>query len=547
MTFGGMNRDAQKSRVHQRTGPWDIVVIGGGATGAAIALDAATRNLDVLLLERSDFGKGTSSRSTKLVHGGVRYLRQGNLTLVRDALRERAILRDNAPHLVHDLPFVIPCQNLWQRIFYGLGLKLYDALAVGKSFGSSRPLSAAKTIECIPSLRVERVSGGVVYHDGQFDDARLLISMLQTAAEHAAAIMNYVSVEGFLRDDQSRICGVVAIDQESLETWHIEAKCVINAAGPFCDEVRRMDDAKCHPMIAASQGIHLVLPRRFLPGDTAMIIPKTADGRVVFLIPWHDRAIVGTTDTPIAHVALEPDPTSDEIDFLLETIAHYVSPAPAMDDVLSIFTGIRPLVKGNPSSKTASLSRDHVIRSSDSGLITITGGKWTTVRKMAEDCVDFAIRGGRLSHASPCRTQSLSLHGAPIASPIDESMTRDAPTDERSYYGSDLALIQELEKSHPQLAEPLAASLTIRKSDIIWAVRHEMARTVDDVLSRRTRSLLLDARAAVAIAPMVAEILAAELDRDVAWKQDQIDQFHAIAQHYLPPSSISLTRQPETD
>ncbi|MDG2221039.1 MAG: glycerol-3-phosphate dehydrogenase/oxidase [Rubripirellula sp.] len=523
-----MNRAAHEARIGDRSKPWDIVVIGGGATGAAIALDAATRNLDVLLLERADFGNGTSSRSTKLVHGGVRYLRQGNLTLVRDALRERTTLRKNAPHLVHDVPFLIPCQNLWQRIFYGLGLKLYDFLAVRDRFGKSRGVTSAKAFELVPPLRPDRVAGGVVYHDGQFDDARLLINMLQTAAEHNAGLMNYMSVEGLLYDDQSQVSGVIAVDQESHETLHIEASCVINAAGPFCDQVRQLDQPECQPMIAPSQGVHLVLPRTFLPGQTAMIVPKTSDGRVVFIIPWHDRAIVGTTDTPISTTALEPTPTAGEISFLLETAAEYLSPAAKLEDVLSVFTGIRPLVKGDKSSKTASLSRDHVIRDSETGLITIAGGKWTTVRKMAEDCVDHAIQTSNLNTAEPCRTQSLPLHGA---SEPETSQTRD-------YYGTDLALIRHLEASDPAMAQPLTPSLSIRESDIIWAIRHEMARTLDDVLSRRTRSLLLDSRAAVAIAPQVSAIMAAELNRDSVWQRKQLEQFNAIAQHYLPPTQL---------
>ncbi|MCP4886258.1 MAG: FAD-dependent oxidoreductase [Planctomycetaceae bacterium] len=523
-----MNRAAHEARIRERTKPWDIVVIGGGATGAAIAMDAATRNLDILLLEQADFGNGTSSRSTKLVHGGVRYLRQGNLTLVRDALRERTILRKNAPHLVHDIPFLIPCENLWQRIFYGLGLKLYDFLAVRDCFGKSKGVNSEKALELVSSLRPDRTASGVVYHDGQFDDARLLINMLQTAAEHHASLMNYISVEGFLYDNQSKVSGVIAVDQESLETLHIEASCVINAAGPFCDQVRQLDQPQCQPMIAPSQGIHLVLPRTFLPGRTAMIVPKTSDGRVVFIIPWHDRAIVGTTDTPISTTTLEPTPTASEISFLLDTTTDYLSPAARLDDVLSIFTGIRPLVKGDKSSKTASLSRDHVIRDSATGLITIAGGKWTTVRKMAEDCVDHAIRTSNLRTTELCQTQSLPLHGA--SEPIKQ--------DERNYYGSDLASIRQLEASHPDMAQRLTPSLSIRESDIIWAIRHEMARTVDDVLSRRTRSLLLDSRAAVAIAPRVATIMAAELNRDTAWQEKQIEHFNAIAQNHLPPTQL---------
>lgn len=524
-----LNRDVQLARIRDRTQPWDLVVIGGGATGAAIALDASTRGMDVVLLDKSDFGKGTSSRSTKLVHGGVRYLRQGNITLVRDALKERTILRTVAPHLVHDMPFLIPCRNLWQRFFYGSGLKLYDALAPKNPFGRSRQVSATEAKQIIPTLSDKRNSGGVLYHDGQFDDSRLLINMVQTAAHHGACVVNYCSTEGFLRNNQSQLRGVIAVDQETLETHHVEAKCVINAAGPFGDEVRRMDDPECEQILMPSQGVHLVLPNEFLPGETALIVPKTSDGRVIFIIPWHGRAIVGTTDTPIPKSTLEPEPTTAEIAFLLETLTGYLSRSVTLDDVLSVFTGIRPLVKGDKSARTASLSRDHVIRESDSGLVTITGGKWTTVRKMAEDCVDHVISSHGLAETQPCRTETLPIHGA-VDQPLD---------DERNYYGSDLSRILEMEQSDPGSAARLSPSLPIRKSDIIWAVREEMARSLDDVLSRRSRCLLLNANATVGAATRVAEIMAIELNRDEAWQREQLMKFQSIAQHYLPPSSLS--------
>ena len=431
MTAGGMSRDDSIRRLRQRTTPWDIVVIGGGATGVGVALDAASRGLDVLLLEQSDFGKGTSSRSTKLVHGGVRYLRQGNITLVRDALRERTLLRNNAPHLVHDMPFLIPCRNLWQRFFYGVGLKVYDFLAVRNSFGRSHGVSSDAATKIVPGLRRERLSGGVVYHDGQFDDARLLLNMARTAHDHGACLLNYAAVTELIKSDVGKITAVTAVDQETAETFEISARCVINAAGPFCDSVRQLDDANCEKMIATSQGVHLVLPRSFLPGQTAMIVPKTSDGRVIFIIPWHDHAIVGTTDTPIPEATLEPSPKQDEIQFLLQTTAEYLATPPRIEDVLSVFTGIRPLVKGDKSARTASLSRDHVIRVSPAGLITITGGKWTTVRKMAEDCVDRAVKETGLA-ARECNTQSLKLHGY-MQAPLDN--------DPRGFYGADLDAI----------------------------------------------------------------------------------------------------------
>lgn len=525
MTQRGLDRDISLHQIRHRTEAWDLVVIGGGATGIGIALDAASRGLATVLVEQSDFGKGTSSRSTKLVHGGVRYLQQGNITLVRDALRERTRLRNNAPHLVHDLPFLIPCRSWWQRFYYGVGLKLYDLLAVRNSFGRSHGVSSAEAVQRIATLGRAGLRGGVIYHDGQFDDARLLIEMARTATAQGACLVNYMSAASLTKDRAGRITGVVAKDHEWGEVFNLPGRCVVNAAGPFCDEVRRLDDPAAPPLVAPSQGVHVVLPRRFFPGDTAMIVPKTADGRVIFLIPWHGHVVVGTTDTPIAAAVLEPSAQADEIDFLLRTAAEYLDLQPTTADVLSVFTGIRPLVKGDPSARTASLSRDHTIRIAASGLITITGGKWTTVRKMAEDCVDRACAAAGLQ-CGPCRTQSLQLHG----------YTTTATDDARGYYGNDLAQIAELENEFPSLAEPLHGELPVRGSDVVWAARLEMARTVEDVLARRTRALFLNARAALAIAPRVAELLAVELEQDAAWQSEQVKKFSAVVQHYLPPS-----------
>ena len=528
-----MKRDTCVDRLRERTAPWDVVVIGGGATGVAVALDAGSRGIDVLLLEQSDFGKGTSSRSTKLVHGGVRYLQQGNITLVRDALRERTLLRNNAPHLVHDIPFLIPCRNLWQRLFYGIGLKVYDLLATRNSFGPSHGVSTDEACRRVPTIRRDILRGGVIYHDGQFDDARLLINMARTASDHGATLINYMAVTGLSKNDQGKITGVAAVDKETSESFEIAARCVVNAAGPFCDAVRKLDDVNSETMLAASQGVHLVLPRAFFPGDTAMIVPKTSDGRVLFIIPWRDHAIVGTTDTPIAEVSLEPTAQDDAIQFLLGATARYLSKSPTRDDVLSVFTGIRPLVKGDKSARTASLSRDHVIRVSTSGLITIAGGKWTTVRKMAEDCVDRVVEETGLQ-AQSCKTKNLRLHG----------YVREASDSPRAYYGSDLVEIQRLETESPELAQPLHDSLVLHGSDVVWAVRHEMARTVEDVLARRSRCLILNAEAALAIAPKVAPLMASELGKDETWCKEQLARFAAVARHYVINRGLDFSPTP---
>lgn len=518
-------RDAAMRMLTERRARWDLIVIGGGATGVGVAMDAASRGLSVLLVERFDFGKGTSSRSTKLVHGGVRYLRQGNLTLVRDALAERSMLRVNAPHVVDEQRFMIPCYSWWQRFLYGVGLKLYDLLAVRGNFAGSRNVGFDRAIELIPNVQKTRLKGGVLYSDGQFDDARLLINMARTAADHGACLLNYATVTGLLKDDHGRVSGVNIVDGETGNSHQATARCVINAAGPFCDAVRRLDDAECEPMLAASQGVHLVLPRHVFPGDVALIVPKTSDGRVVFIIPWSDRVLIGTTDTPIAEATPEPIATKDEIEFLLETAARYLTVPVQRADVLSVFTGIRPLVRGDASAKTASLSRDHVIRYSESGLLTITGGKWTTVRKMSEDCVDSAVEFAGLK-ANVCVTGALRIHGA-----VDVS----SGLHHTSSFGADLASIRRIEDESPSLAEPLHPSLPVRGSEVVWVVRAEMARTIDDVLARRTRCLILDARAAVEIAPQVAQLMAAELGRDTAWQEREVAAFGKIAERYMPP------------
>jgi glycerol-3-phosphate dehydrogenase len=527
----GLRRGASLERVTSRSKPWDITVIGGGATGIGVAMDAAVRGLSVLLVERSDFGIGTSSRSTKLVHGGVRYLQQGNLTLVRDALRERARLRENAPHLVHDLPFLIPCRNLGQRMYYTAGLKLYDLLAKSGTFGRSRGVSGSETRRLVPNLQPKLARSGVVYHDGQFDDTRLLIAMARTAADHGACLINYMAAQGMTKDRQGRVTGVELVDTLSGQAMEVRSRCVINAAGPFCDEVRRLDDPQAEPLVAASQGVHLVLPRRFFPGNVALIIPKTSDGRVLFLIPWHDHVLVGTTDTSIPQPVVEPTAQPQEIRFLLDTAAIHLAEAPGIEDVLSIFTGVRPLVRDDRSRRTSLLSRDHRIEVSGAGLITITGGKWTTVRKMSEDCVDRAIGFIGLD-AGRCQTEQLRLHGFQSEpAPGTDAMAW------RNVYGSDVHWIEAIESESPDLAQALDPDLPYRGSEVVWSTRYEMAQTVEDVLSRRTRALLLNARAAIRMAPRVAQLMAAELGHDQDWCDHQFASFRQLAHQYLPSAS----------
>ncbi|MCB0731835.1 MAG: glycerol-3-phosphate dehydrogenase/oxidase, partial [Ignavibacteriae bacterium] len=384
-----MNRNSMISNIESNKS-WDFIIIGGGATGLGCAIEASSRGYKTLLLEQSDFSKGTSSRSTKLVHGGVRYLKQGNLSLVLEALKERGILRRNAPHLVHDLPFIVPNYDWWEGPFYGIGLKLYDALAGKEGFGPSELLSKEETLKHIPTIEQEGLRGGVIYYDGQFDDARLAINMAETAYEQGATLLNYVKVTS-LNKNEDMICGVDAIDLETNKKYSISAKVVINATGVFTDSIRKMDEPECKNIIVSGQGVHIVLDNSFLPGDSAIMVPETDDGRVLFAIPWHKNILVGTTDTPVNKFLLEPTPYEEEIEFLLSHTARYLTKDPTRKDIKSIFAGLRPLVKSGEEENTAAISRDHTLNISRSGLITITGGKWTTYRKMAEDTIDQAI------------------------------------------------------------------------------------------------------------------------------------------------------------
>jgi glycerol-3-phosphate dehydrogenase len=525
-----MQREAMVRRLREQFEaqiPWDIVVVGGGATGAGVAVDAASRGLSVALVEAHDFGKGTSSRSTKLVHGGVRYLEQGNIPLVMSALKERGLLRQNAPHLVHDLAFVVPNYSWWEAPFYGIGLKLYDLLAGKYGFGASKLLSKEETLARLPALEPEGLMGGVVYYDGQFDDSRLLIHLAMTAADHGAAVVNYCPATGMMKDAEGYVNGVTARDQLTGEEFTIPARVVVNATGVFTDSVRRMADANVEPMMVTSQGIHLVFDRSFLKGDTALMVPRTSDGRVLFVIPWHGHAVAGTTDTPVDAPSLEPRPLDEEIEFVLETAGRYFTRPPSRKDVLAVYTGLRPLVKSDSKGdgKTAALSRDHVIHVDASGLLTITGGKWTTYRHMAEDCVDHAVTLGRLPDVD-CATRHLKIHGY-----AKEPVGLGSADEHFAVYGADAVEIEELARE-PRLAERLHPDLPYIAAEVVWAARKEMAQAVEDVLARRTRALFLNANAARAMAEPVARLLAQELGRDQAWVRAQVSEFLALSEKY---------------
>lgn len=503
-----MNRDDMiRALAAKGAEPWDFCIIGGGATGLGVAVDAASRGFSTLLLEEYDFAKGTSSRATKLIHGGVRYLQQGNIKLVTEALHERGILCRNAPHLVRNQSFIVPNYKWWEGPYYGVGLKVYDWMAGELGLGKSRWLSREEVLELAPTLDGDGLRGGVLYHDGQFDDARLAISLAQTAARHGATLLNYCRVAELIKTN-GRITGVRAADRLNGGSMEVSARAVINATGVFTDSILRLDDPDAEAVIAPSQGVHLILDKSFLPGQAAILVPHTDDGRVLFAVPWHDRIIIGTTDTPVTEPAIEPRALPAEIDFILEQIGRYLKTVPGKKDILSVFAGLRPLVKSS-SKKTAELARDHLILVARSGLITITGGKWTTYRRMAEDTVNKAIQRLGLPEWK-CVTETLPI------------------------YDGDAAGIRALASANPGWGKPLHPRLPYIQADIVWAARQELCMTVEDALSRRTRSLLLDAAAAVECAPLAATLLAAELGRDPAWEAQQIHLFRELARSYLP-------------
>jgi glycerol-3-phosphate dehydrogenase len=529
----------------QVTSEWDICIIGGGATGLGIAVDAASRGFKTLLVEKFDFAKGTSSRSTKLVHGGVRYLQQGNIKLVMEALKERGILINNAPHLVKNQAFIVPNYKWWEGPYYGIGLKVYDWMAGSLGFGPSQFLSKEETLTLAPTLDAEGLRGGVLYHDGQFDDARLAIHLAMTAADHGATIINYMSVESLLKAN-NKVCGVVIKDllddvssglpagQAGSASYEIKAKAVINATGVFTDSILKMDNVKAETLVTMSQGIHIVLDREFLPSETAIMIPRTDDKRVLFAVPWHNKIIIGTTDTPVKSSSPEPVAMQEEIDFILHHIQKYLTKDPTRSDIKAVFAGLRPLVKGH-SKTTAALSRDHHISVSGSEFITITGGKWTTYRKMAEDILEIAIHKAGLKETDPiaigCKTKELPVHG------YKKETDFNAPL---YYYGSDEKGIQSIIQTDKTLAEQIHRSLPFIKGEIIWAVRNEMCMKVEDFLARRTRALFLDARSAIESAPLVAKMMAKEMSKIDEWIKNEIDNFNSMAKNYLPATNYKL-------
>ncbi|MEZ4779986.1 MAG: glycerol-3-phosphate dehydrogenase/oxidase [Flavobacteriaceae bacterium] len=506
------------------TEKWDIIIIGGGASGLGIAVDAASRRFKTVLFEQYDFAKGTSSKSTKLLHGGVRYLAQGDVKLVMEALEERGHLEKNARHLFKKLEFIIPNYRWWKGPYYLIGLKLYDWLSKRLSLGSSKFVSKKTVLKKLPTLKKEGLANGVSYFDGQFDDARLAINLAQTAIELGAACLNYVKVNQFYKNNLDVIQSVSVTDTETQCTYKVKGKAFINATGIFTDSVLKMYNPNHKKTVIPSQGIHLMLDRCFLDSDKAIMIPKTSDGRVLFIIPWHDKVIAGTTDTLIKKPKIEPQPLHEEVDFILETINQYLTKTVHRTNVLSVFSGLRPLAKpSKEETNTKEVSRSHKIII-DNNLISIVGGKWTTYRKMAEDVIDQVIDSFHFDKIA-CKTAQISVHG-------NSTEKLNAP-DHLLFYGSDLETYLTFEKSNSEYAEKLHPNYPFTKGQVVWSIQHEMARTVEDFLSRRIRLLLLDAKAATEAAPLVASIMKKELEKTEAWEQEQVNEFLKLSKKYI--------------
>lgn len=502
---------------------WDIVVIGGGATGLGVALDSASRGYKTLLLEQSDFAKGTSSRSTKLVHGGVRYLEQGDLALVVEALHERGLMLKNAPHLTCNQEFVIPIYNLWDAFIYTVGLKFYDLLAGSLSMGKSFFINKEKTLVRLPTIKPKGLIGGVVYHDGQFDDSRMAMALAQSCADKGGIVLNYFKVITLSKNEDGKINGVRAKEIVSGEEFNFKANLVVNATGVFADDIAKMDNPEAAPTIKPSRGVHIVLDKSFLQSESAILIPKTDDGRVLFAIPWHDVVVVGTTDRPLDTISLEPIPQENEIDFILKTAENYLIRPPRREDILCAFAGLRPLAaKPNRPGSTKAISRRHKITLSPSGLLSIIGGKWTTYRRMAEETINKAISAGLLENKK-CVTANLKL----------TTLTTNYSVNRLHIYGDKFVEIEKLIKDNPKLGLPIDTRFPYTKAEIIWICRNEMPMTLEDMLARRTRALLLNARASSEIAADVASLMAEELGHDLKWQVEQIESYNQLVKNYI--------------
>jgi glycerol-3-phosphate dehydrogenase len=516
-----MNRGEQLLQL-EKTKVWDVIVIGGGATGLGAAVDAANRGLKTLLVEKNDFAKGTSSRSTKLLHGGVRYLAQGNIKLVKSALKERGLILQNAPHLAQRMTFVIPSIRWYDKYFYGIGLILYDFLAGKLGFGKTKFTTKNGIKNYLPSINNAKINGGVLYQDGQFDDARFAISLAHTAIEQGATVLNYASVIN-IHKKNNIVCGITFEDTFNQKKYLANAKVVINATGVFVEDIMKLDDEKSKTILAPSQGVHIVVDHKFFSGTNALMIPKTKDGRVLFAVPWHDKVVIGTTDTLVKKVSNEPTALNEEVEFIIDHFNLYNKISITKKDILSVYVGLRPLIKKQDVKNTASLNRDHIILISTSQLITITGGKWTTYRKMAKDVIDKAF-GFLPNTFITCNTENLHLYGFTKVKNENKYLHN---------YGEDAIAIETLIKENSDLKEKLHPNYNYTLAQVVWAMQHEMAITVEDIIARRIRLLFLDARAAIQVAPKVANLLANFLHKNKEWENKQIEDFSTLAKNYL--------------
>ena len=518
-----MNREELIERLQQQSdSQWDVIIIGGGATGMGVALDATTRGYRTLLLEQSDFAKGTSSRSTKLVHGGVRYLAQGDILLVIEALQERGRMLRNTPHLTSNQEFIIPVYRWLEVVIYYFGLKFYDILSGRLSLGKSYFLKKEKTLSRLPNIKKENLIGGVVYHDGQFDDSRMVLALARSCVENGGIVLNYFKVTGLLKNSDGKIQGVSVKDQLSVREYELKSRLVVNATGVFADDILKIDNPSAHPIIKPSQGVHIVLDSYFLQTRSAIMIPRTDDGRVLFAIPWYGKVVVGTTDTPLNKISLEPIALEEEISFILRTARKYLVKSPERTDILSVFAGLRPLASDpeNPES-TKEISRRHKIVLSRSGLLTITGGKWTTYRRMAQETLDAAIKAG-LINKRKCITKKLRLNSIPD----------DTIPEHLKIYGEQAKEIKKIIEDNPDFGEPLSDSFEYTIAEIIWICHNEMPVSLEDMLARRTRAVFLDAGACIKIAPEVTRIMARELGFNENWENEQIEKFSKFITHY---------------
>ncbi|MFD2595216.1 glycerol-3-phosphate dehydrogenase/oxidase [Sphingobacterium griseoflavum] len=502
---------------------WDIVVIGGGATGLGIAVDAASRGYKTLLLEQYDFAKGTSSKSTKLVHGGVRYLANGDLKLVFSALKERGLIFKNAPHVSVVQSFVIPSYSFFSKMKYLIGLKIYDWMAGKLRIGKSTLLNKTQVVDSLPKIKTAGLQGGIRYYDGQFDDARLAINLAQTAQEQGATVLNYSQVTSIIKNAQGYVSGLQFVDNIGGKTYQVHTKAVVNATGVFVDDILKMDSIHHQNLVRPSQGSHIVIDKSFLGDHDALMIPETSDGRVLFGVPWHDKVLLGTTDTPLNAHQIEPRPLEEELDFILDTAKDYLVSPPTRADIKSIFAGLRPLAapKSGEGNSTKEISRDHKLIESSSGLITITGGKWTTYRKMGEETVDLVAKKHHLPPEA-CKTHKLHLHGYSL----------EKLPGHWQVYGSDFAAIKELMSSNEDLAQKIHPKYDFRLAEVVWAVQNEMACKVEDFLARRIRLLLLDAEASWEAAPVVASTMAAQLGHDQAWIEKELSTYRELVDKY---------------